>query len=180
MKITEDNFVQQLKQGNEMALHYVIDRYGGLAKSIIGKHLYNLKHVEEECLDDVFLAIWDNIDTYSPEKSSFKNWLAGVTKFKAIDYKRKHLKHLNRENIEELHLESPMCVEKIILEKELSQELNSLLDNLKEVDRQLFINYYVNEEKIDSIAKKMNVKSGYLYNRLSRARKKLRQIMTNV
>ncbi|MGF7186815.1 DNA-directed RNA polymerase specialized sigma24 family protein [Desulfitispora alkaliphila] len=74
-------------------MYYVIDNYGGLIKSIVGKHLYNLQHLHEECLDDVLLAVWDNIDSFYPEKNSFKNWVAAIAKYKSIDYKRKYLKH---------------------------------------------------------------------------------------
>jgi len=37
--INEDNFIEQLRRKNEDALYYVIDIYGGLIKSIVGRHL---------------------------------------------------------------------------------------------------------------------------------------------
>jgi len=49
--INEDNFIEQLRRKNENALYYVIDIYGGLIKSIAGRHLYKLKPLQEECID---------------------------------------------------------------------------------------------------------------------------------
>ena len=42
MKINEKNFIKYLNLKNEKALDYLVDNYGGLIKSIVNKHLYNL------------------------------------------------------------------------------------------------------------------------------------------
>ena len=42
MKINEENYIRELKQHNESALSYIIERYGGLVKSIVRKNLYAL------------------------------------------------------------------------------------------------------------------------------------------
>lgn len=73
MKINEDNFVEQLKFRNEKALEYVIDNYGRIVKSIVKKHLFSLQDYQEECINDVFLAVWENIESYRPMRSSFVN-----------------------------------------------------------------------------------------------------------
>lgn len=176
MTIDEHNIVVNLKKRNEEALNYVIDQYGGLIKSIVSKYLYNLESVQEECIDDILLAVWDNIDKFSQEKNSFKNWLATVAKYKSIDYKRKYLKLLNQDNIEYANLESSLNVEKTVIENELSYELESLLNNLNEQDKELFTMHYIKEEDIASIAKSMGVNKSVIYNRLSRGRKKLKSL----
>ncbi|EEP52318.1 sigma factor [Clostridium butyricum] len=35
------------------------------------------------------LGLWNNIDKFYENKSEFKNWIAGIAKFKAIDYSLK-------------------------------------------------------------------------------------------
>ena len=42
MRITEENFIYHLRKKNEQALEYVIDNYGGIVRSVIKRHLYNL------------------------------------------------------------------------------------------------------------------------------------------
>lgn len=39
MKITEQNFVRELKRQNESALEYVMTHYGGLVKSVAHRFL---------------------------------------------------------------------------------------------------------------------------------------------
>lgn len=97
MKINENNYITELQKHNEKALLYVIDRYGGLLNSIIAKHLYAIKDCREECLNDVFLSIWDNICCFDAKKSSFKNWIAGIARYKSIDYLRKYIKEKGTE-----------------------------------------------------------------------------------
>jgi len=174
--INDDNFLEQLRKRDEDALYYVIDMYGGLIKSIVSKHLYNLQFIQDECIDDILLAIWDNIASFCPEKNSFKNWVGAIAKYKCMDYKRKYLRLLKQENIHELNPASPWNAEKAIMEKELSQEIESLLTHLKEDDRRIFTKYYMEDQDVETIAQKMRVKKSNIYNRLSRGRAKLRKI----
>ncbi|WP_242479865.1 hypothetical protein [Bacillus cereus group sp. N21] len=41
-----------IKKQNGKVLHFVIDRYGGLIKGMIQKHLSSLADVYEECMED--------------------------------------------------------------------------------------------------------------------------------
>jgi len=174
--INEDNFMEQLQKQNDDALYYVIDMYGGLIKGIVVKHLYKLQPIQEECIDDVLMAIWDNIAAFCPEKNSFKNWVGAIAMYKSIDYKRKYLKLLDHENVDSLNLACSWNIEKVALEKELSQDMESLLSNLSEEDRKIFIQYYVEDQDVKKIAEKMEVKQSNIYNRLSRGRSRLRKI----
>ena len=73
MKIGEKNYIKQLRLHNEKALAYVIDECGGLIMSVIRKHLFYLQEKQEECFDDVLLKIWQNIESFDENKSTFRN-----------------------------------------------------------------------------------------------------------
>lgn len=176
MEINEENAVQHLIKRNEKALDFVIRNYGGLIKSILRKHLYQLESVQDDCMNDILLSIWDNIDKFCEEKSSFKNWIAVIAKYKSIDYKRKYLRLLEQECVDEKNAESALIVDRMFIENELSYETDSLLNNLSKEDKELFIKYYIEEKEIDSIVRDVGVKSSVLYNRLSRGRRKLRSL----
>ncbi|MBE1556258.1 sigma-70 family RNA polymerase sigma factor [Sporosarcina limicola] len=180
MKINEDNVVQQLKQGNEDALNYVIDRYGGLIKSIVNRHLFQFRHMHDECIDDILLGIWNNIESFNSEKNSLKNWIAAISKYKSIDYKRKYIKRLEEQEIEESSVASSLDDGIRGVEKELSLEMESLLSHLKQEDRELFIHYYVDEIDTATLAKELKVEQSVIHNRLSRGRKKLRKLFGNI
>ena len=42
MKITEQNFINEISLGNEKALEYCMLHYGGLVRSVIHRHIGNL------------------------------------------------------------------------------------------------------------------------------------------
>lgn len=175
MKINEENFLNQLKKKNEKALDYVIDTYGWIIKSVIKKHLYNLQSVQDECINDVLLGLWNNIDKFDENKSEFKNWIAGIAKFKAIDYKRKYLRELDNENLDDLNITVDDSINEL-LKNELSLEMQEMINSLKEKDRELFYKLYVEEIEVDKVSQETGIKRDVIYNRVSRAKKKLRDI----
>lgn len=175
LQITEDNFIEQIKKKNEKALEYVIYNYGWVLKSVIKKHLYYLPDYHEECLNDCLMSIWENICYYDPEKSSFKNWIGGVAKYKALNYVRKYLRDLENENIENITVSIEDNALKAILTKELSLETEKMLECLSEEDREIFIKLYFEEKNMDEISCDTGLAKPVLYNRLSRGRKKMRQ-----
>ena len=139
------------------------------------KHLYNLQSVQDECINDVLIGIWNNIDTFDENKSEFKNWVAGIAKFKSIDYKRKYLKGLEYENIDDLNISVSESTYEI-LENELSLEVEEMLNCLNEKDRDLFYKLYVEEIEVNKISEETGMKRDAIYNRVSRAKKKIRDI----
>lgn len=175
MKINEENFLDQLKTKNEKALDYVIDTYGWIIKSVIKKHLYNLQSVQDECINDVLLGLWNNIDKFDENKSEFKNWIAGIAKFKAIDYKRKYLRELDNENVDDLNITVDDSINEL-LKNELSLEMQEMMNSLKEKDRELFYKLYVEEIEVDKVSQETGIKRDVIYNRVSRGKKKLRDI----
>ena len=104
LRITEENFIEEIKKRNEIALEYVIENYGWILKTVLKKHLFYLQDYYDECMNDCFLGIWENIESYNPNKSSFKNWIGGIAKYKSIDYTRKYLKDLDNRNIEDIDI----------------------------------------------------------------------------
>ncbi|WP_455794179.1 sigma-70 family RNA polymerase sigma factor [Clostridium butyricum] len=176
MKINEENFLDQLKKKNEKALDYVIDTYGWIIKSVIKKHLYNLQSVQDECINDVLLGLWNNIDKFDENKSEFKNWIAGIAKFKAIDYKRKYLRELDNEKVDDLNITVDDSTHEL-LKNELSLEMQEMMNSLNERDRELFYKLYVEEIEVDKVSQETGIKREVIYNRVSRAKKKLRDIL---
>jgi RNA polymerase sigma-70 factor (ECF subfamily) len=177
MKINEENFIQQLRKKNEKALDYVIDNYEWIIKSIVRKHLYNLKSVQEECINDILLGIWNNINSFDESKNEFKNWMAGIAKFKVIDYKRKYLKEVGYENIDNLNIHIPDNSLEGIIKKELEEEINEMLSCLKEKDRELFYKLYIEEKEIKDVSFETGLKREVIYNRLTRGKKKLQRML---
>jgi len=169
LQINDENFIPLLKKRNQEALYYAMQSYGGLVKSIIRRHL---QEDCEECMDDVFLAIWENISRFDPEKNSFKNWIAAIAKYKSIDYLRK-----NRLYPEEIREDSALSesAEDTVLKKELARDFQDILSVLPSEDREMFIAVYIEQEKPSAVAARYGIRTSALYNRLSRGKVKLRK-----
>lgn len=177
MKITEENFAEQIKKRNEKALEYVIDNYAWVLKTVLKKHLFNLQDFYEECMNDCLLAIWENIRYYDPKKSSFKNWIAGIAKYKSIDYIRKYLKSTEDANIEDVTISVEDNSLREILSNEVSIEIEKMLHSLSQQDREIFRKLFFEGKDMNEISKETGLKKPILYNRLSRGKRKMRRLI---
>ena len=176
MKINEDNFIIELRKRNEKALDYVIDKYGCIINSIVKKHLYNLQNYQEECINDILMGIWNNIESFDESKNSFKNWVGGISKYKTIDYRRKYLRYIDEKSIDEIEIRSDEGIFTDITKDELDNEIDDLLNNLKPKDKEIFLKLYIEDKEVDVVCKEMNMKRDIIYNRVSRGKNKLRKL----
>jgi RNA polymerase sigma factor (sigma-70 family) len=173
LKITENNVVQQIQNKNEKAISFIINQYGGLLAAIIKRHLNYQKQDYEECLNDVLLSIWNNIHSFNPEKNSFKQWIAAIAKYKAIDYQRRQITIQNQQfSVSEM--------DESMLKTKQSSEISyvdELLEQLSASERKIFEKYYLEGTPSSEIAKEFNAKESWVYNKLSRGRKKLKNFL---
>ncbi|MGL4913401.1 MAG: sigma-70 family RNA polymerase sigma factor [Romboutsia sp.] len=176
MNISEENFISRLKQRDEKALEYVIDNYGWVMKTVVHKYLFNLESHHEECMNDIILLIWNNIQKFDESKGSFKNWVGIISKYKAIDYFRKYKNSIDNENIDDLNIASKHDVHEEITKDHLSKELDDLLNQLKPKDKELFMKLYIKQQDIDEVAADMGISKTNIYVRLSRGKKKLQKL----
>lgn len=170
MKVTENNVVQQLINKNENALSFMIQQYGGLLTAIIKRHVNNQQQDYEECLDDVLLSVWDNIHSFDPTKNTFKQWIAAIAKYKAIDYQRKQISLQKQQfSVAEFH-------DSILPMQKLQEEslVHELLQQLPPNERRIFQKYYLEGNTSSEIAHEYNERESWVYNKLSRGRKKLK------
>lgn len=175
MKIKESNYLQELNRHNENAISFVITNYGGLVMSIIRKHLYYMEDKHEECFDDVFLNVWYHIESFDETKTSFKNWIAGIARYRSIDYLRKY-----RHELEELNWEDTTQAKEDdglleLIENEISEETDQMLRCLSKEDRELFWKLYVDELPTELVSQETGIGRSALYKRVSRGKKKIRE-----
>ena len=131
----------------------------------------------EECVNDVFLGVWYNIDSYKPQKNSFKNWVAAIARFKAIDYGRKYAVLRRHESDEEIEAAiSDITVLPASADDGMSEPVQMFLESLSREDRELFMRIYVAEDSVAEVSRDTGMKREVIYNRLSRGRKKLKAV----
>lgn len=176
MIIDESNFIKELKYRNPDALDYFIESYGSMIKGSTTKILYSLGNsgVVEECMSDIFMAVWMNISKYDEEKGNFKGWLSAVIKFKAIDYYRKYNKDIQKEVIEETLTNGRSAEEDYISELE-GNILVEIIENMDEPDRTIFVMKFLLGEKVKKISEAVNLSVSSVNTRVSRGREKIRR-----
>ncbi len=168
---TDKEIIEGLKHRDAKSFSDFVDAYGALIKSIVNYHLYDFKDLCEECINDVLLAVWNNVESFNPDKNTFKNWVGAISKYKTIDYKRKYRRE---KSFSELSESTPDTRDYF---KNAEEEINSILSCLSPNDRELFYRHYILGEKVEKIAKNSGKSSAFLFNRLSRGRKKLRKTL---
>ena len=177
MKITEENFIAQLNDKNEAALEYVMKNYGGLVKAVVHRYLQQLTIYEEDCINEIFFAVWEHGQAFIPKRGSFANWIAGIARFKALDYLRRYKNQMREEHIEDKVIDiSSAYSEENEFSGYISEEIEEMLLTLNDTDRELFRRLYIEEQKVSEISSDMGIERPAIYNRLSRARKKLRKM----
>lgn len=177
MTIDENNFIRQIKKKNPKALDFVVDKFANLvfkiAHSVLNSSFYS--QYVEECVNDIFLAVWNNIESFDETKGNFKYWITAIAKYKAIDYKRKFFKQSVQECIDDYDFCNEINTEKTIISKENREELLSVLNNMKPQDKEIFIRRYFLDEDIEKIAKNFGMNRNSVDKRLSRGRKFLKE-----
>lgn len=178
MKCEEHNFIGYLKKGEEEALDFIISRYGGLVHAISYQILSSFgQPAVDECVNDVFLSIWQNAAQFSGEMEDFKKWVGTIAKFKAIDAYRRLEKRHARERTDEQLLEhaAEYDIQALLLEKEQKNALLVAVSELPEIDRDIFMMKYFLELPSQEIAERLGMTITAIDNRLYRGRKKLAQ-----
>lgn len=176
--------IKNIKLKKECGLEMFIDKYGGLIKGIVRKKLFDYSQIEDECLDDILLAVWNNIERFDERKGTLRNWVISVSRYKIIDYNRKYISA--KDKIVDLELVDDKVknikapneeIDREILKHELNKEIDELLGVLTKKDKELFIKHYLEEKPVQKISEEVGVHTNILYNRLSRGRKKLKNMI---
>ena len=179
-KVNEANFIKRLKAKKEDALEYVIDTYLPIIKGIVSKVLLPIGQQEsiEECINDVFLAIWNNAKKFDGNQDDFRKWICAIARFKAIDYYRK-LQLDSPVSYDFIDFDAANSVEDEVLRIENRKELTKLLNKLSEIDRKIFMMKYVLGLSSNEIGEQLGLTRSAVDNRLHRGKKILNEKYKN-
>ncbi|NRD78564.1 sigma-70 family RNA polymerase sigma factor [Bacillus sp. BRMEA1] len=181
MTSNDANFIQRLKRQKEDALEFIVDKYLPIIKGITFKVLTPLENqgVIEECINDIFLSIWNNADKFHGASNDFKKWVCTIAKFKSIDYYRKVTKKVElASNDMDLNVEKSAEDELIILEDRA--ELIRLINHLEPIDRDIFIMRFFLGLNTVEIALKLGLTKASVDNRIYRGKMKLNKRATSL
>ena len=172
----ESELVLNLKQQSKVAFNYLYDNYSPALYGIILKIVEN-EEVAQDILQEVFIKIWNKIDSYDSSKGKLFTWLLNVARNSAID----HLRSLpHKQSLQNRKIDASVG----IIDK--SHNTASKIDQigLKEVVGKLAPEYkmlidlaYFKGYTQDEIAKEFNIPLGTVKTRTRSALNQLRQLL---
>lgn len=172
IKYQEGDLVALLKQRQEVAFNYLYDHYSGSLYAVI-LGIVPDKELANDLLQEVFVKIWKQIETYDSTKGRLFTWMLNVARNSSIDALRsKNFQNsrLNRElteNVYEAGGSTQTNTDKIGLRK--------IVNKLKEDYRILVELSYFEGYTQDEISKMLNIPLGTVKTRLRAALIQLKQ-----
>ena len=177
MKANEKNFISLIRRKKEEGILYVIETYSGYLRAIVCRRLYALPDRVDECMNDIFLGIWENINSFDGEKGSFEGWAAGVARLEAIDMLRRIQRELRFQAVPLEGVEIPQEDVSLLelTELELSGETKKILECLNPKDRELFCRIFMGEEEPEKAGAALGISRDNVYVRIFRGKQKIRR-----
>ncbi|MBQ0097880.1 MAG: sigma-70 family RNA polymerase sigma factor [Oscillospiraceae bacterium] len=131
----------------------------------------NNSTLAEDIAGDVFLKVYEKLDTFDESKSSLSTWIFTITRNTLIDYYRTRRvdEEIPEEFSEEFTVEDELC------QSETLDELADALYTLSESERDVIIFHYYSDMSFKDIADKMDMSYSYVRYLHTNALKKLRK-----
>ena len=134
----------------------------------------------EECLSDVALQVWDNVDGYDPSKASFTTWLSALARNTALNRRRSIERRRESEPPDEDIPASVDSPEQTVLKEEAARAVWDAVGRLDRRDRDLFLRKYYYYQPTAQIAAELGLSLRAVEGRLYRVRKRLQDELGGV
>lgn len=161
---------------NILKIEDIMNDYTNYICTIIRNSYANLPDEDiEEIVLDVFLTIWNNQNKLDINKK-LSSYIVGITRNLI---KKKYRNYTTNDNIEDYEdqLVDLTNIELIFSENEKQKVILNELEKMKNEDKEIFIQYYYGERKINEIAKMFNISESKVKSKLFRIRKKLKKVL---
>lgn len=194
----DEALYQGLIERDPRALEAIIRRYSREISYFIRLVLDQTGSLQdaEECANDLFVAVWQEIDGYDPSRGSLHTWITMRAKYIALDRRRQiqrrqaiAMTSLDKSEYSGAHegenhpFELPAAhtaensMEGLIEQRERREELWKALEALSELDRRLVYMRYYQLVSTEEICQKTGLSRHAIDTRLWRARKTLRDAL---
>jgi RNA polymerase sigma factor (sigma-70 family) len=75
---------ERLRSGDREALGVLYDRYASVAMAVAVRVVSD-RGLAEDVVHDAYVAVWQKIDRFDPERGSLRSWLLTIVRNRAID-----------------------------------------------------------------------------------------------
>jgi len=172
-RIAEDELILQCKSGSLKYQELLYKRFYGYAMGISLRYCLN-RDDAMEVVNDAFIKAFNSMNSYDIEKP-FKAWLRTIVVNTAIDRRRKDIKLLQNTDLDDAgHLSIGVSA----IEELLADDIISMMKTLPPIQLTIFNLYEVDGYNHDEIGDILKIPPSSSRVYLSRAKEKLRKIIT--
>lgn len=171
----QDELIVLIRERDQKAFAYLYDNYSKALFGVIN-NIVNNQEESEDVLQNTFIKIWNNFDSYDASKGRLYTWMLNISRNMAIDCTRsKHEKIKNKiqEPTDAVYHKHNLFVEDVSHE---SIGLKVMVDGLKEDYREIIDLAYYQGYTQDEISKKLNLPLGTVKTKVRQALLSLREL----
>lgn len=171
--VTEDEIVSKCKTGSLRYQELLYKQFYGYAMGVSVRYSINQDDALE-VVNDAFIKVFNNISSYNTDKP-FRAWLRTIVVNTAIDRRRKELKHQANTGLDTAY---GVGSNANAIENLNAQDILKLMKQLPQIQLAIFNMYEIDGYNHDEIGKILNLPASSSRVYLSRAKEKLRQLIT--
>ena len=161
-----------LVSGNNEIFTQLLKRHEPQIRSIVIATLgVHFRSEAEDACQEVYIKLYEKADSYSG-KSKFSTWLYRLVKNTAIDYQRRHTRHLATQAYEEEEMiDWHMPNEKMSVQ--VNQSINEFVERLPLQYRTVVYMYYWQGKTTTEVSENLLISQGTVKGYLHRIRKQI-------
>lgn len=178
--MTDREILDYIKSDKQKGMAFLIDAYSSLVFKIVSSVVLPVGSVQdaEECVSDVFIVFYNNIEKIDLQKSSLKGFLAMLAKRNAITlYRSLKRTYLSEENYED---QTDLPFVENGLDADTRKALFDAVKALGEPDCTIVTRRYILGQTAAEIAPTVNLSSAAVQKRIERSILKLREMLGGV
>jgi len=181
-EISDQDLMLRIQQGDEEALGLLYDRYSGVLKSLIMRVIHNDAE-SDDLLQEIFVELWKQSGTFSPEKGKPLGWIVTLTRRRAIDRLRKRQAYARvEEKFKDQPEQQPEAWVHNTMEEDLElndarRMLRKVMDELPEAQRQAIELAYFKGMSQREVAAHTGIPLGTIKTRLELGLKKISEAL---
>lgn len=181
--MSDYELLELLDSSPKKAYVKIIEQYSNLVYAIVANKLNRCANSEdiEDCVSDIFVEVFQNLNSFSISKGSLKSFISTIAKRSAIDdYRRLSYRQsvTNETDISESDIsDTGEDVEETVINKINRQNVRDAVMSLKDPERSIIIHQYYYNYTIREIADILYMSVGAVQQRSLRARKRIEKIL---
>ena len=175
----EKDIIKLIQVKNEKGVEELLHNYGPLMKYIVSPILPSAED-REECINDICMRIWNNIEKYDSSKGSWTGWLTVISRNTAISFLKRNGKASDTDILDTELEDNTSDPSELLVREEQAELFRSALSQLSSFEYDLFYRKYYYRQTASQIARELGITVKAAERRLDRIKGKLRKTLSEV